>query len=171
MKNNSLKLIIVVFLIMIFSLTGCETVRKKFTRPPKEKPKAAIALTEETAAQTYPNSILYQSHYVLWKCWQDELVNSLGGNHKKETESASGALSELKSMKNLLNSEGQAAIEPYALELEGLVRRVEKDDLSFSTLKQLKNDISQNKTRVEKNFHYRKISNWIKPDQPLDAGK
>ncbi len=99
------------------------------------------------------------------------MINSLGGNHKKETESANGALSELKSMRNLLNSEGQAAIEAYVLELEGLVSRVEKDDLSFSTLKQLKNDIGQNKTRIEKNFHYRKISNWIKPDQPLDASK
>lgn len=165
MKNNLVKLMVVSLVVSSVSLSGCETLKKKFTRPPKEHKKSPISVPEEGGIQTYPNSILYQSHYVLWKCWQDELINSLGGNHKKALECAQGAASELRSMKRLLNEEGRVALEPAILELESLVSKVENDNLSFSVINQLKSDLAQHKTRVEKKFHYHKITNWIKPDQ------
>lgn len=165
MKNNLIRFIIIGLVVSAICLTGCETLSKKFTRPPKKGEKPAIVIVEENRTQGYPNSILYQSHYVLWKSWQDELINSLGGNHKKEIECARAVLSELQSMRKLLNAEGQAAIDPLVLELENLVVRVEKGNLSFASLKQLRNNLNQHKARVVKRFHYHKISNWIKPDQ------
>lgn len=168
MKNNLFKIIVVGLAILSISLSGCETLKKKFTREPKKYKKPAIAVYEDGAAQAYPNSVLYQSHYVLWKSWQDELMNALGGNHKKETECAGGALSEMKSMKRLLNETGQVAIEPFVLELGNLASRVESGNLSFASMRQLKNELDQHKLRFEKKFHYHKITSWIKPDQPQE---
>lgn len=165
MRNNLFKLSVIILAVLSLSLAGCETLKKKFTRPPKAHKKAPMAVVEGGAAQTYPNYILYQNHYVLWKVWQDELINSLEGNQKKKLECAYGALSELRSMRRWLNEEGQAAVEPFILELENMARRAENTSLSFSSIKQLKNDLSQHKTRIEKKFHYHKVNHWIKPDK------
>jgi hypothetical protein len=168
MKNNLFKIMVVGLAVLSVSLSGCETLKKKFTREPQKQKKSPVAALDSGAAQSYPNSVLYQSHYVLWKSWQDELVISLGGNHKKETECAERALSEQKGMKNLLNEAGQAAIEPFVVELENLASRVENGNLSFAGTKQLKNELDQYKSRFEKKFHYHKITSWIKPDQPIN---
>lgn len=105
----------VLIFLFVASLTGCEPLRKKFTRTKKQ-----TVETEEIPVLEpieYPKQILtpqdlYKKHYNLWKAWQKELSDSIveTASRKRQLYLFNQILSNLAQMQQLLIEDKAASL-------------------------------------------------------------
>ena len=82
MRKSFLRLAALLTLAAAFA--GCATMQKKFTPKKKVQAQHSVVYLEEGPYQKkYSNEYYYKTHYTLWKSWHSELLDNLGGNHKK----------------------------------------------------------------------------------------
>jgi len=128
--------ILFIFLILIFTLSklGCaglnRALKEKFVRKKKEKEeiRQVIKAGEE---EVYPNKVRYKLHYVYWDAWMTELINYLGGSHKKDVADCRRALEDLKKM-----ADGRVLTASQALEAK-LIDEIGYFDKALETILEL----------------------------------
>lgn len=150
--------------LLVSSLTGCEGVRKKFTRPPKktEEPKH-IALPVQEYVEAYPKDITYNNHFIFWKYWHQELIDALGTtNRKKELECAEQLVSNLESMRSLLAEEKGKELDPYLKELSKTIGQIKQGNLSEPKIQYLKRDLEKQKRQIDREFSLNKVKECLK---------
>ena len=152
---------LLVIFTLIIGLTGCASFRKKFVRKPKKVEKPTPIMQTKDYTQEYSHILLYKKHYLFWKYWQEELINSLGSNRKKERRCARAALDELKTLGGYLNSEGKERLAPYIAELEIISKEVLSKKPIGSKLTKLKRGLEKHKRNVQRSFFYKDAEKWI----------
>ena len=114
---------------VILNLTGCEPLRKKFTR--KKKPVTKMPRIYQVKKYVKkPTPELYQKHYAYWASWQSELVRVIGENRKKDKRCIDEIVSNLKDMQNILVAEKAQKMEPHIAKLEEVRDIIFNDDLT-----------------------------------------
>jgi hypothetical protein len=159
------KIVLILFVFFIsLNLIGCGTMREKFTRKPKEreKPKAIFA----SEIEVYPAGIRYSNHFIYWRSWQGEMIQNLGGNHKKVLACADRALYNLGQMSELLVPAKQEELKPYLDELEEIATELHAGYISEPRQRKLIRDLENHVWNVRREFDYQKMKegNWIKQD-------
>lgn len=103
-------LIFGLILLLAVDLTGCGPQwKRKFIRKGKEvSPPQPILVLESDEKAVLPPAARYQEHYAYWKSWHSELLSSYGQIHKRDLRYLSGAIGELRAMREIL-SDGPAA--------------------------------------------------------------
>jgi hypothetical protein len=164
MGKKTLKISLLIFTLYFLVSTflyGCASFKKKFVRKPKGKKRPTPIIYTKDYTQQYPNILLYKKHYLFWRYWQEELINSLGLNRKKEIRCARSALDELKTLNNYLNPEGKDNLAPYILKLEDITKRILSRRPVGLQISKLKRELEKHKRAVERSFFYKDVEEWI----------
>ncbi|MDD5019392.1 MAG: hypothetical protein PHH75_06010 [Candidatus Omnitrophica bacterium] len=115
-------------LMFVLQVSGCETLRKKFTRKRKTKStnEEMIVSPRDYSAHPFPNHVMYKQYFVYWKSWNQELVTALNdrASDKKVLECVDQALVNLKKMATYLEDKQAAALSGYIQKTETLKTRV-----------------------------------------------
>lgn len=148
-------------------LAGCATVQKKFTRKKKEPAhRPSVVYIEQGAFQKkYSNAYYYKTHFVLWKTWQDELLDTWGGNHKKVVRAAQEAWGHLSELKQYLEPEKQRALQIHLDSLEAIMQKIEGGHYSKSEEGALRVELERIYRVVAAHFYYEKVKDQILPEK------
>lgn len=157
----SILLLSALYFLLSTSLYGCASFKKKFVRNPKEAEKPTPIVQTKDYTQEYSDVLLYKKHYLFWKYWQEELINSLGSNRKKERRCTRAALDELKTLGGYLNSEGKEHLAPYIAALETITEEILSKKPIGSKLTKLKRELEKHKRNVQRSFFYKDVEEWV----------
>lgn len=149
----------------IITSTGCsERLKRKFIRTSEKKEDITPVFHPEDYKKEFSNKQLYLNHYTYWKTWESEIITRLGQNRKKDRTMAASCLDELKKTKEYLIESKQSELEPYVEKLDTLVQEILNKDLSYGKAYDIKRELERHLRKVEKNFSFRKMTDFIKPD-------
>lgn len=168
MKKDSQKALIGVGVLMcIFLLTGCETLRKKFTRKRKkaETEEPMVIVPRDYSAHPFPSNVLYKQYFVYWKSWNQELVSSLNdlASYKKIVDCVEQSLVNLKKMQTYLNEAKAAEIEVYVKKTEDLKATIERvKNLPPVRMTVLRYDADRILSSVNRQFDLKKMKDYLK---------
>jgi hypothetical protein len=153
-------------LALIFELSGCESLGRKFVRKPKaedKKPEEVVFAPQEYKGEGVSNQDLYKQYFLYWRTWQDELIDSLepGGNRKRQVDCLNQGLKNLENITLLVNPEAAAKLDAYINSLKILREALVKDIYGAN--------FAANRRRAErlrrdilKDFSFKKIKDSIK---------
>ena len=163
-KSKSL-LLIFAFCFLVFSLYGCDAMRKKFIRTKKsESLETPIYVPVEYNQEAKSKETLYRDYFVYWQSWQDELINNLdaAANHKKQIECVEQIILNLEKMKILLVEEKQKSLDALILQSKKIRDQIGKPSLAETVLTQLKADLSRQKREIIQKFNYPGIKDFMR---------
>ena len=161
------KKIINIFLIvfLLCGLTGCEAVRRKFTRKKKAKPVRPMFYTEEEGEPARPPVELYITHYVYWETWMDDLIANAGKNKKRDKRAATEAIGNLMDMKKYLSDEKKEEIQLYIDEVAKITEKMLTGKVAKPRMGRLKQDLDRVRRRIVRKFYYKKVRDQIVTNQ------
>ncbi|TAN60654.1 hypothetical protein EPN16_04850 [bacterium] len=147
----------------IFSITGCQSFARKFIRKPKGEPKKEEPIFQPQEYPERPQDIgqLYKDYFLFWESWADEMISYLSkdANFKKQKECAEQALDNLIKMQSLLSETKANSLGPLVSELAGVKEEIFSGSLNSSSFSVLRNKVERIKSRVRREFIYKKIQN------------
>lgn len=123
---------LLILFLLCFSLLGCETLLKKFTRKPKQGdlPQEQMVLVPEEYPSLFASKEEeYRQYFLFWQSWQEELINALTDlkSHKKQLGCVDQAIKNLLQVKMMLDEAKQRQLEVYIQRLEDLRSALSRD--------------------------------------------
>lgn len=146
--------------LLLTTLTGCQALVRKFTRPPKEvKKEEPIIQPEIYPDKSAAKDMLYKDYFLFWQTWADELLAHLNekANLKKQKECAYEALDNLFKMRSLLNEEKAKEFEPLVDEFKTVRDIVFAGRLVSSDFDYLRLKVERIKAKVRRKFIFSKV--------------
>lgn len=168
MKRESRYFSVTIFVVAcVVLLTGCETLRKKFTRKRKQAESAEpiVIVPRDYSAHPFPNDVLYKQYFIYWKSWNQELVSSLTDmeNYKKIKSCADQALTNLKKMQTYLQEDKAQEMEPYVKKTDDLRLRIERAKyLPLAQMRGLRYDAERLLSGINKKFDLSSMKDHLK---------
>ncbi len=163
MKRFSLKLLsIAVVSVMVLSLAGCASLKKKFTR--KKNAKSAPVFYRVRKYDVKPSMDLYEKHYVFWVNWHRELVTELGENFKSDIRSSQEMRGNLESMESLLVDEKAASLAPHVGELRKVEAILKKRNMTKVNETRIRQILGKEYRAIRSRFSPSKMAGSIRAD-------
>jgi hypothetical protein len=159
---------VILLMMLILTSSGCSgTWRRKFVRARKGESKEGPVLQPHDYKREFTNRQLYANNYVFWKSAQSELIKSVKSkdNVKRIISQAGYALVAMKKMESLLVDEKRLQLETYIAELEEIIEKIEQPNYVSSNSNILASRLSKHYRAVNRNFSFRRMKNFIKPDE------
>ena len=150
---------ITVVLLNAVILGGCATLKELLGRkkPTVKDPTAGLQ-------QVINYHQRYRDSYVLWRVCQEELLENLGRNRKKDLRLCYVVVEYLETMQSCLKQEKAPEIARTVQRFRDATGELVKRRLSKSEMQQLKRFLSRDGRIFQKEFSYRKMQDWIKPN-------
>jgi hypothetical protein len=165
----NIKFIALILLAVVLSTcSGCGgTWRRKFVRAKKSDLQEGPILQPHDYAREFTNKQLYANNYAFWRNAESELIKSIKAkdNLKRIFNQSGYALVYLKKLHSLLLEEKNTELEPYITELEDIIEKIEQPNYVGSNSNVLVARLSRHYRAVSRDFSYRKMKNFIKPDK------
>lgn len=161
-------MMILAILFLAAGLTGCEAVQRKFTR----KPKATVKMPHFYQLKKYtmkPSPELYKQHFAYWASWQEDLIQSIGQNHKRDMRSMEEALGHLKDMQNILIPSKAEEMQPHVERMEGAKDIIFRSDLSFTDRDYVRGILEREDRAIKRDFCYGKVRNDLRKNLDEEA--
>lgn len=160
--------VICVLCVVSFFLSGCQPLRKKFTRKKKEEKEAEGRLIPVLEPIDYPAKVYsleqdYRQHFSLWKVWERDLLQSIENDDsdKRQKYLLGKTLEELEAMNSFM---GEAQQAPFGTVLEQ-VRQVQKEYDRPAALRSkfsVKKQLSSSSKEIRNHYSPKQLF----PDQP-----
>jgi len=119
----------VLVLAFLLTLSGCEALRRKFTRTKRRsaKQEAMIVTPRDYSEHPFPNDVMYQQNFTYWKAWNQEWVASLHDqdSRKKILSCGEQALVNLEKMASYLTQEKKERLEVHVAATRALQEDIE----------------------------------------------
>ena len=155
----------VVIFIFLASVTGCEPLRKKFTRQKKKVQESEeIPILEPIE---YPKTVmtaesLYKRSYSFWKAWQKDLSDSIvnSTSSKRQLYLLNQVISNLVQMQALLVPERQQGLKDIIVRFQKIQSEI-KSPVPMRAATSLKTDIDLLEKRVRLEYAFDKVTNSI----------
>ena len=159
------KIITVLLITSIIYLSGCEALRKKFTRQPKKKEKEIediVFVPVEYPEFTMSKEDQYTNNYLFWKSWHSELVTYLNDDtsRKKQISLADETINSLNNMRELLNDEKREKLDVYIKELEKIHDKLK--NTQFVSMPALKRKTINLQNKIQREFYYGKAIKYLR---------
>jgi hypothetical protein len=172
-KNSLLVLLTVVMGISILS-TGCEPLRKKFTRKKKEDAKRDFIPVLDPI--DYPAKVttcvdVYKQNYSLWRVWHKDLANLLyepSINEKRIRGLFAEITGKLGVMGSCLQGDTQAALE-RELSVVHQLRRAFEQPVVMRDIPKLRRDIERSLGKITKEFSPKNVEDSLRVQLPPDG--
>lgn len=152
---------ILLALFLLFNITGCEAMKKKFTR----KKKAPVKMPRIYQVREYekkPTPELYKKHYSYWESWHSELLKVLGRNHKKDMRCIEEITAHLSDMRNMLMPEKAAELEPRIDKLIRVKEIMAREDLTQFNKHTVIITLEREDRAIKRGFEFDKVKNYLK---------
>ncbi|MEK7849973.1 MAG: hypothetical protein AAB213_04090 [Candidatus Omnitrophota bacterium] len=168
MENKKKRMLVfVVILSGIFMLTGCESLRKKFTRKRKsrESQDQMIIVPRDYSAHPFPSDVMYKQYFIYWKSWNQELITSLNdySSYKKILDCVEQAIMNLKKMTTYLNEDKSKELDVYIKKTEALKTQiVASKAMPPSRMTMLRYDAERILSSVNRLFDLKKMKEHLK---------
>lgn len=146
---------------LLLNLTGCEAVRKKFTRKKKEAVKMP-RIYQLKKYEKMPTPELYKKHYSYWASWHSELIKVLGQSHKKDMRCIEEIIGNLRDMQNVLIPEKGDKLAPHIDKLAKLKDMIFNKDLSDANKDYVRMTLEREERIIKREFSYSKVKNYLK---------
>lgn len=161
----------VVFLLIYFlivSLTGCDSLQRKFTRKKKE-PVKAPRFYQLKKYEKKPTPELYKKHYAYWVSWQSELIEVAGENSKKDKRCIEEIIGNLYDMQNILVKEKGDELTPHIERLLRVKDIIFRGDLNRANRDYVISTLQHEDRVIKSNFNYSKVKDYLKKsfDEPV----
>ncbi len=146
---------------MCSTLSGCEGLKKKFTR--KKKP--AVKMPRIYQVKKYekkPTPELYNKHYAYWLNWQSELMKVLGQNRKKDTRCIEEIISNLKDMQNILISEKAEKLQPHIDKMIKVRDCIVAGNLTQYNKTYIEMTVGKEYRLIRNGFSYKYVKDYLK---------
>ncbi len=167
LKKSGLLLILTV---LILNLSGCETLKKKFTRKPKAGKKVSPVLVPQDYKGIYPNFVLYDNHFTYWRTWTEDLMDCLQNklSNKRQVLAASRAVEDLERMQDLLNSPKKEALEPHIKVYERILDKVRLGQPNEALSDSMWHDLESQRRIIIRGFEPKEVKAFIlKEEEPI----
>mgnify|MGYP001570228857 CR=1 FL=1 len=166
-NNKKTALAVVVILSFILMLTGCESLRRKFTRKRKsrEPQDQMIIVPRDYSAHPFPSDVMYKQYFIYWKSWNQELITSLNdySSYKKILDCVEQAIMNLKKMATYLNEDKSKELEAYIKKTEDLKTQVvASKTMPPSRMTMLRYDAERILSSVNRLFDLKKMKEHLK---------
>jgi dsDNA-binding SOS-regulon protein len=148
-------------------LTGCENIRKKFTRKRKSKDsqEQMIIVPRDYSAHPFPSDVMYKQYFIYWKSWNQELITSLNdaASHKKIVDCVEQSIINLNKMVTYLNEEKAKELSVYVKKTEDLKKEIiAAKAMPPSRMTMLRYDAERILSSVNRLFDLRKMKEHLK---------
>ena len=153
--------------LLIIGLTGCDAVQRKFTRK-----KAVVKTPHFYQLKKYtkkPSPELYKQHYAYWASWQEEMVQFIGQNHKRDKRSIEEALGHLKDMQNILIPSKAEEMQPHIEKMEAARDIIFRGELSFANKDYVRSVIEREERAIKREFCYNKVKDSLRKSSDDEA--
>ncbi|MFA5271241.1 MAG: hypothetical protein WC412_02740 [Candidatus Omnitrophota bacterium] len=162
------KLFILLLIGIIFSTSGCYTIRKKFIRKKTAQQEEPVYVN----FKDYPNKPsreAYVDYFIFVKGWLDDLSESLqierlnrGYSNKRERRAINEAVMNLEQIIAFFNQEGKEKIYPLYKDLVKIRDKMEKDPgMSAIERSRILQKIEHFRREFEGEFNYRQAEKWM----------
>lgn len=155
---------------VLLNITGCEAMRKKFTRKKKE-PVRAPRIYQVKKYVKVPSPELYKKHYAYWMTWHSELLRVLGENHKKDMVCIEGILSNLDDMQNILIDEKANKLRPHIESMVKVKGIMVNEDLTMFNKDYVRMALEREDRAIKREFVYDKVKDSLKKSFENDDEK
>ncbi len=156
--------VLVMFLIVFVTLSGCAQMKDKFVPKPKEET-TARRFNVVREYNVHPDLELYTKRYVFWKSWHKELLSVLmDSNHKKTVVAAEQELSNLFSMYRMLQDEKGDQLMVLIDEFEGIEKKIKRERITQGNVVRIRRRLETIGRQVRKDFSYNKIRGFLRDD-------
>lgn len=157
---------IILICIFIFSLAGCETLRRKFTRKSKaerENVEEVVYEPKEYPAQIMSNEDIYRTYYTFWRGWHQELVEVLaeGQNHKKQVECITEIINNLNKMKDLLSPTAQEGLKGQLQKLMPIKEEIVSGRSNATNFYTMKMQLESIHSKITNDYAFKKVKHQI----------
>ena len=142
------------------SLTGCDALQKKFTRKNTAPKKPRFYQIKKYTKKPSPE--LYKQHYAYWSSWQEEMMQFIGQNHKKDERAIEEAIGHLKDMQNILIPKKAEEMQPYIEKMEGVRAIIFRGELSFANVDSVRNTLEREDRAIKREFCYSKVKDSLR---------
>ena len=166
--KKALSIILIFFLLL--NITGCESLRKKFTRKKKETVKMPH-IYQVRKYEKKPSPELYQKHYVYWTSWQSELISVLGENQKKDRRCIEEAVGQLCDMQNILVPEKGQELAPHIEKMMSVKDTIFNEELTQANKDYVLRTLEREDRLIKKDFSPGKVKNYLKKKFEDEDGK
>lgn len=160
--------LITTLLVTIFVTSGCEPLRKKFTRK-KKKDLRATELIPILDPVDYPAKLqtpgdIYRHHYSLWQVWQRDLIGVLEekGSDKKITYLLNQILVQMEEMGKVLTGEPQKLLTQYIAKMQRIQEEITKPSAIRNNYG-IKRKVDLIGKQVRQNLKFKKIEESLVP--------
>ena len=123
--------VLILLLIFLINLIGCEAFVRKFTRKSnKDKvPEEMVLVPEEWTGPKMSKEEIYRRYYNFWQSWQEELVNVLTqkASLKKRVDCAQQSIKNLSGMRSMLSLTKQKQLDVYLNLMNNLLVSIKAD--------------------------------------------
>lgn len=165
--GNKIGLGLMLIFSCMFLTTGCESLRRKFTRQKKgpEHEEVMIITPRNYSEHPFPNDVLYKQYFIYWKSWNQELVSSLNdmSSYKKIVDCAEQAVINLKKMASYLNEEKAKELGVYIQKTQDLEAKIiETQSMPPSRLNLLRYDAERILNTVNRKYDLTRMKAFLK---------
>ena len=147
-KIRPLMVVMVSLVAVSFLLSGCETLKRKFTRQKKKDKEQAEEFVPVLEPEEYPEKVYsvadnYKYHYSLWQVWEKELSNAVSEkeSNKRQLYMLNQMIIHVDALKKLVSQENLSGLEETLNDLnklESQIKRPAPMHESFAILKELR---------------------------------
>ena len=157
---------------LLFLSGGCESLQRKFTRKPKNPPPKQSPIIR---FQDYSHSLTpldrYQKHYLMFDYWNNELVDSLQTSRfsiKRVRRASNGAVSELRTLRELLQEEDAKKFQPLLKERESLDRDLNRA-VSPAQVDTFRRRIENQTRAIHRDYSWSKVQDRLRSETAAPA--
>jgi len=162
-----------VVVVVALGLGGCESLQRKFTRKPKgpvPRPSPIIGIQDYSRAMTPLDR--YRKHYMMFDYWNDELIEALQAtspNPKRFKRASEEALTELRTMRDLVLEDVAARLDPLLEERAKIHRQLQSAQFTPSHNSAIGRVLEAQTRQIQREFYWRDVQDRLKPPQEAAA--
>jgi len=153
---------ILIVLLSGVGLSGCASLRDKAREMFIRKKPIVKSPTADLEKVTNYNKN-YRHSYILWRACQEEMIDKLGMNRKKDLRLRYVIIEHLKRMQSCLKQEKAQVIGVALQRFEDATSELARRRLTNPEIQQLKRFLFREDRVFQKEFSYQKMQKWIKP--------
>lgn len=151
--------VLVVALAVALNAAGCANLQKKFTR--KKKAVKAPRIYQLKKYEKKPASELYKYHFAHWSSWQDELIDEIGENQKKNVVCVDGIVTHLRDMHGLLLPPKSDEFEKHVVRMEDVRDMITRGYLTQFNKDSVKGTLEREHRAIKRDFTYDKVKEYL----------
>ena len=164
MRKNLLRFLsLLIVVIFALNMSGCASLRKKFTRKRVTKQTKPVFYSVHKY-DVKPSMELYEKHYIFWANWHSKITAELGNNFKNDNRCMQEIVGNLDDMYALLSDEEGDKLKPHIDYIKEAKVIIDKRNMTEFNETRIRRILERESRTIEREFTPRKMQGSIRKD-------